>query len=95
MSKVLICRCEDVLLSDIEGAIAAGHDDIESLKRYTGFGTGVCQGKSCVAAVGRVLAARTGIDPRLVAPFTPRPPIVPLPLRLLAAAGEDNEGGER
>jgi sarcosine oxidase subunit beta len=91
VSKILICRCEDVLLSEIEQAIEAGHDDIESLKRYTGFGTGVCQGKSCVAAVARVLCQRTGIAPGLLSPFTPRPPIAPLPLRLLAVADEEDE----
>lgn len=85
MSKILICRCEDVLLLDIEDAIRSGHDDIESLKRYTGFGTGVCQGKSCVAAVARVLWERTSVAPSLITAFTPRPPLWPLPMRLLAA----------
>ncbi|MCK6549699.1 (2Fe-2S)-binding protein [Myxococcota bacterium] len=91
MSKVVVCRCEDVLLSDVEDAIAGGHVDVESLKRYTGFGTGVCQGKCCVATVGRVLAERTGVDPNMVAPFTPRPPLVPIPMRLLAAGTEGEE----
>jgi NAD(P)H-nitrite reductase large subunit len=94
MSKILVCRCEDVLLSDIEDAIAAGHDDVESLKRYTGFGTGVCQGKSCVAHVARVLCERTGAAPDLISPFTPRPPIAPLPLRLLAASDAPKTGGD-
>ena len=49
--KVLVCRCEDVTLHELEHAISLGHRDIESLKRYTGFGTGVCQGKSCPRAV--------------------------------------------
>ena len=49
MPKTLVCRCEDVTLQELEHAIARGHDDIESLKRYTGFGTGWCQGKGCVA----------------------------------------------
>lgn len=88
MSKVLICRCEDVLLSDIEEAIASGNEDVESLKRYTGFGTGVCQGKSCVTHVARVLCERAGKPLDRVHPFTPRPPVAPIPLRLLAAAEE-------
>lgn len=88
MTKILICRCEDVLLEEIEHAIDAGHNDVESLKRYTGFGTGVCQGKSCVACVGRVLFERTGGPANLIAPFTPRPPIAPIPMRLLAAEDE-------
>jgi sarcosine oxidase subunit beta len=88
MTKILICRCEDVLLEEIEHAIEAGHSDVESLKRYTGFGTGVCQGKSCVAAVGRVLFERTGCAADSIFPFTPRPPITPIPMRLLAAEDE-------
>lgn len=88
MSKIVICRCEDVLLSDITEAIEGGNQDVESLKRFTGFGTGVCQGKSCVAHVGAVLAERLAdvhhAEP--IKPFTPRPPVAPIPLRLLATA---------
>ena len=43
MGKTLSCRCEDVTLHDLEEAIARGHTDLESLKRYTGFGTGWCR----------------------------------------------------
>src|SRR5262249_5508031 len=46
--KALVCRCEDVTLHDLDEAIDKGHRDIESLKRYTGFGTGYCQGKWCL-----------------------------------------------
>lgn len=94
MGKVLVCRCEDVLLTDLEAAIDAGHLDVESLKRYTGFGTGVCQGKSCVAHVAGILIHRTGMSPDLIAPFTPRPPLAPIPLALLAAPDEEEGPGE-
>jgi hypothetical protein len=40
-AKVLVCRCEDVTLDEVEEAIAKGHRDLESVKRYTGFGTGL------------------------------------------------------
>ena len=62
-ARVLLCRCEDVTLDEVEDAIAAGQTDLESVKRYTGFGTGWCQGKQCVVACARVLAARTGDMP--------------------------------
>lgn len=81
MAKVLVCRCEDVTLHELEEAISRGHDDIESLKRYTGFGTGWCQGKGCVALCARLLAARGGSAD---APFTSRPPFHPLALADLA-----------
>ena len=49
MGKCIICRCEDVTKEDFERAYKKGFKDMESLRRYTGFGTGFCQGKSCVA----------------------------------------------
>lgn len=81
MRKVLVCRCEDVTLRDLEDAVARGHTDMESLKRYTGFGTGWCQGKSCVALCARLLVERGG---SAALPITPRPPIRPLELAHLA-----------
>ena len=79
--KTFACRCEDVTLHELDHAIALGHDDIESLKRYTGFGTGACQGKACLAICAQRLAEKGG-DPGVG--FTPRPPYHPLPLALLA-----------
>jgi NAD(P)H-nitrite reductase large subunit len=81
MSKTMACRCEDVTLHDLEDAIGRGHDDLESLKRYTGFGTGWCQGKWCVALCARVLAEKGGTA---ALPITPRPPYHPLRLGDLA-----------
>lgn len=81
MGKAFVCRCEDVTLHELEDAIARGHTDIESLKRYTGFGTGFCQGKSCMAICAKLLVERGGTAPL---PFTPRPPFHPLSLATLA-----------
>lgn len=92
MSKVLVCRCEDVTIRELEEAIARGHDDIESLKRYTGFGTGWCQGKSCVPLCAQLLDARGGDASH---PFTPRPPYHPLRLADLAGLAEIAEEDER
>ena len=81
MPKTLVCRCEDVTLHELEEAIGRGHTDIESLKRYTGFGTGFCQGKSCVALCARLLVEAGGDASQ---PITPRPPYHPLKLCDLA-----------
>ena len=88
--KTLVCRCEDVTDHELLQAMAKGHTDIESVKRYTGFGTGWCQGKQCVVACARLLAQMTGRAPEM--PITPRPPLHPLPLGVLASLGGD-EGG--
>ncbi len=92
MSKTLVCRCEDVTLHDLDDAIARGYADIESLKRYTGFGTGWCQGKGCVALCARRLVELGG---SVALPITPRPPIQPVPLGDLAALAGLAEDDER
>ncbi len=85
MGKVLVCRCEDVTLHELEAAVERGHTDLESLKRYTGFGTGYCQGKGCVALCARLLVELGG---RADLPITPRPPYHPLRLADLAGLHE-------
>ena len=87
-AKVLVCRCEDVTLLELEHAIELGHTDIESLKRYTGFATGICQGKSCLLSCARVLAAHGG-DPGQG--ITARPPYHPATLGKLAGLDPDQE----
>ena len=84
--KTILCRCEDVTQHELDHAIDLGHQDIESLKRYTGFGTGYCQGKSCVTLVARRLAARGG-DPG--EGITPRPPYQPTSIATLAGLDPD------
>ena len=85
--KVILCRCEDVTLADVVHSIALGYTDIEEVKRYTGFGTGPCQGKECHALVAATIAAETGAAAESIEPFTSRSPISPTPLGLLAARG--------
>ncbi|MCE9670179.1 FAD-dependent oxidoreductase [Myxococcus stipitatus] len=89
MSKSLICSCEDVTTDDVRHAVSRGYCDVESVKRYTGFGTGICQGKSCLSAVAALLEKEKALKPAAVVPFTPRPPLYPTELRLLASAPVD------
>ncbi len=84
MDKAIVCACEDVTLGEVRRAFAAGHRDVESVKRYTGFGTGPCQGKSCLARIARELL-RLGATPGEVVPFMARPPLRNVALGALAA----------
>jgi NAD(P)H-nitrite reductase large subunit len=93
--KVILCRCEDVTLADVERAVRTGFADLEEVKRYTGFGTGPCQGKECLGAVACALARATGRPLAELAPFTSRPPLVPTELRLFAAAAAAREPRQR
>ncbi len=85
MSKALVCSCEDVTVEDFEAAFEKGYRDVESVKRYTGFGTGICQGKSCLASGARLIEQRAGVKPEQLSPITPRPPFTPTEMRHLAA----------
>jgi sarcosine oxidase subunit beta len=84
--KVILCRCEDVTQADVEHAVKLGYADIEEVKRYTGFGTGPCQGKECLRGVVLAVSAASGRALATLAPFTSRPPLVPTELRLFAGA---------
>ena len=84
--KIVLCRCEDVTLADLEHCVSRGYKDIEEVKRYTGFGTGPCQGKECLAPVATQLAQLTKAAPETIRPFTSRPPLAPTPIKLLARA---------
>ncbi len=89
MGKSLVCTCEDVTVDDIQHAIDKGFKDVESVKRYTGFGTGMCQGKSCQSAVARLLEEKAQLKSERLSPFTPRPPFQPTSLRTYASIPVD------
>ncbi|GEM_PF-1584766 len=72
--RTFVCRCEDVSVGDIENAIAKGLATIEEIKRYTGLGTGPCQGKECMTPLSRMLVARSKVHAEDLRPFTARPP---------------------
>ncbi len=81
--RTLVCACEDVTLGDVEAAIDKGYRDVESVKRYTGFGTGICQGRTCLPVVARLLHA-AGVPTGAIEPMTPRPPLDLIPLGEIA-----------
>lgn len=83
--RTFVCRCEDVTLSELDHAIELGLTEVEELKRYTGLGTGPCQGKECMSALVGHLVRRGLADPQTVQPFTARPPTEPVTLGALAA----------
>ena len=87
--KAIVCACEDVTKRELEGAIAHGHADVESMKRYTGLGTGPCQGKSCLAAAMRLCADRAGLPPAAQVPFRARPPLSPTSLAAFAGLPDE------
>ncbi len=84
MARTFLCTCEDATVEDVRRAFDQGYRDLESVKRYTGIGTGPCQGKTCLAIAARELL-RLGATPAEVAPFTVRPPLHPTAFGALAS----------
>jgi len=78
------CPCEDVLLDEVQGAVRAGYRGLEVIKRYTGMGTGLCQGRYCLPDALLVLSFLEGRPPTEVGYVRQRPPVVPTPLAALA-----------
>ncbi len=90
MSRQMICPCEDVTTTEVDHAIDKGFCDVESVKRYTGFGTGMCQGKQCVAAVASYVQKKAKLSPDAVVAFTPRPPMFPTAMSQWASVPYDS-----
>ena len=90
--KVIVCRCEDVTLQDLVGAIERGYRDIEEVKRFTGLGTGPCQGRECMCHCAVLIAQRTGQPVGSVPPFTTRPPLTSSALKHFVLPKEARAG---
>ena len=85
----IICRCEDLTEKEIVDAIKEGYTTLEELKRKLRLGMGPCQGRTCIPLVMRLLAKHTGVPLcEMEIPVT-HPPVVPVPLGILAS--DDNE----
>ena len=53
--EVIVCRCEEVLRKEILNAIKQGARDLDSVKRMTRAGMGMCQGRSCSVLIRNML----------------------------------------
>lgn len=76
------CACRGISVDAAYRTIAAGWETVDAVKRATRIGFGPCQGRRCVPW----LAGRLELDPAdPLAQITPRPPLVPVPISVLAA----------
>jgi thioredoxin reductase len=88
--KWILCPCEDVLLREVEEASAHGFRGVEVIKRMTGVGTGLCQGRYCLPDALLVLAVLEARPPSEVGYITQRPPFLPARLETLASLPDDD-----
>lgn len=89
----IVCRCEEVVLADLESAMDDVHANPNALKSATRAGMGQCQGRNCISTIVALNAQRSGADPATVPWTTPRPPAKPIPIAALArnVAGKTND----
>lgn len=83
-----LCRCEEVTVSQVKEAIANGATDLHQVKLATRAGMGYCQGRFCSSLVAPFIAEATGKSVSEILPFTVRPPVHPVSLKILANASE-------
>ncbi|NGM44524.1 FAD-dependent oxidoreductase [Rhodobacter sp. SGA-6-6] len=81
----VICRCEDVRLSDIRAAVQAGAAETFAVKMWTRAGMGPCQGRVCGAALAAALA-EAGVPPGQAGYNRAHLPLRPVPMNAVHAA---------
>ncbi|MFC1931025.1 FAD-dependent oxidoreductase [Chloroflexota bacterium] len=83
----VVCRCEEVTAGEIRKIIADGTTEIQEIKRLTRVGMGHCQGRTCESTIAQMISMEMNKPVSALGYFTPRPPVKPFPLGVLA--GED------
>ena len=82
---VMVCRCEEVTLAEMERVIAHGCPGPNQAKAFTRCGMGPCQGRMCATAVSEIFAERRHVGVGTVGHYRIRPPVKPLTVGELAA----------
>jgi NAD(P)H-nitrite reductase large subunit len=57
----IVCRCENVIFSEIRAAFGGGHVTPNAVKRNVRPGMGWCAGRTCLRAIGALAELHTGV----------------------------------
>jgi len=91
---VLICRCKEVSQQEILEAIADGATTVTGVKRRTGAGMGLCQGRTCRRMVTSIIARQLGASVGELEMEKVRPPVRPVKIGALLAGSPCRCEGE-
>ena len=80
----VVCRCEEVSAHEIASAVADGAGSLNQVKAWTRAGMGPCQARMCGLTVARMVASLAARPVADVGCATPRPPVKPVPIEVLA-----------
>jgi bacterioferritin-associated ferredoxin len=81
---IVVCRCEEVTVSQIRRAARLGAQGPNQTKAFTRCGMGSCQGRLCGPIVGAVMADALGKPMAEIGAYRPRAPYKPITLGALA-----------
>ena len=81
--ETLVCRCEEVSAGDVRAVLDEGFTSLIELKARLRSGMGLCQGRICGPTLAELVAQWTGQPVEDVRPFSPRPPVKPVPMSAL------------
>lgn len=80
---VIVCRCEEVTLSQVLAAVRDGATSVAGVKKRVRVCMGPCQGRVCQPIIQRIVAAELRERADNVALTMPRSPARPIPLGAL------------
>ncbi|SIT73251.1 (2Fe-2S)-binding protein [Edaphobacillus lindanitolerans] len=86
--SVIVCKCEEVNIDEIETALKTGARHFDDVKRLTRCGMGPCQSKLCGGLVRRVISEYRNVSISEVEPPKKRMPISMIRLKALATDKE-------
>jgi NAD(P)H-nitrite reductase large subunit len=89
--EVIVCRCENVTAAAIREA-ACVSPEVNAVKRATRAGMGLCQGRTCQAAVAELTSAVSGRPLPEAGRLTARSPLRPTSLVTLADGSRPDSG---
>ncbi|MCP4791151.1 MAG: FAD-dependent oxidoreductase [Gammaproteobacteria bacterium] len=81
---VIVCRCEEVTLSDIQDAVRLGCQGPNQVKSYTRCGMGPCQGTQCSNTLSHIVAKQSNMPMAQVGELRVRSPLSPITLGQIA-----------
>lgn len=87
--KMIICRCEEVTLKDIQDTADKYDCSAREVKLRTRAGMGYCGGRTCRTAVDAVLEEVTGEKPGHELPLKVQPPVRPVSLTVLGGQSQN------
>src|SRR5699024_7295682 len=93
--KMIICRCEEVTLKDIQDTADKYECSAREVKLRTRAGMGYCGGRTCRTAAEEGLEEGTGVQPGHELPLKGQPPVRPVSVSVPGGQRQNGEESDR